>query len=50
MFLTILPLVNMITVFNRFGIKPTKQVDQVVRVSVIYDLEFDAGNNAGILT
>lgn len=44
MFLTILPLINMITVFNRFGIKPTKEVDQLVKVSVVFDVGFETRN------
>ncbi|KAF8800986.1 hypothetical protein BYT27DRAFT_7148103 [Phlegmacium glaucopus] len=44
MFLTFLPFINMVTVFNRFGIKPTKQVEKVVKVSVIYDVVFDTCN------
>ena len=43
MFLTLLPLVNMVSAFSQFGIKPTKQVEreQLVKVSVIYDRELD---------
>jgi len=44
MFLTLLPLVNMISAFGEFGIKPTKQIQrrELVNVSVIYDREFAA--------
>jgi len=44
MFLILLPLVNMISAFGQFGIKPTKQVQrmELVKVSVIYDREFGA--------
>jgi len=47
MFLTLLPLVNMVSAFSQFGIKPTKQVEreQLVRVSVIYDRELDNFND-----
>ncbi|KAJ6554324.1 hypothetical protein B0H19DRAFT_1153163 [Mycena capillaripes] len=42
MFLAILPLINMVNAFNQFGIKPTRQVYQQAKVSVIYDVGFDA--------
>ncbi|KAJ7440309.1 hypothetical protein B0H11DRAFT_546261 [Mycena galericulata] len=42
MFLTLLPLINMISAFNQFGIKPTKLVLKEVWVSVINDNDHDA--------
>lgn len=42
MFLTLLPLINMINAFKRFGIKPTAQVYQQTKVAVIYDVGFEA--------
>ncbi|KAF7355822.1 hypothetical protein MVEN_00910400 [Mycena venus] len=42
MFLTLLPLINMISAFNKFGIKPTKRVLREVEVSVINDNEFES--------
>ncbi|KAJ7135944.1 hypothetical protein C8R44DRAFT_848713 [Mycena epipterygia] len=41
-FLTLLPLINMFTAFNQFGLKPTKQVDRLTKVSIIWDTGFDA--------
>jgi hypothetical protein len=43
MFLILLPLVNMISAFSQFGIKPTKQIqrEQLVKICIIYDREFD---------
>ncbi|KAF7366131.1 hypothetical protein MVEN_00489900 [Mycena venus] len=42
MFLALLPLINMISAFNEFGIKPTKRVYQPVEVSVINDNDFES--------
>jgi hypothetical protein len=42
MFLIVLPLVNLISALNEFGIKPTKRVDRMVKVSVINDNEFES--------
>jgi hypothetical protein len=42
MFLTLLPLINMATAFNKFGLKPTKQVERPAMVSIIWDVGFDA--------
>ncbi|KAJ7624281.1 hypothetical protein DFH06DRAFT_1445953 [Mycena polygramma] len=42
LFLTLLPLVQMIASFKKFGIKPTKQVEGTARISVINDNEYDA--------
>ncbi|KAF7333036.1 hypothetical protein MVEN_02410000 [Mycena venus] len=41
MFLTLLPLINMISAFNQFGIKPTTRVMKAVEVSVINDNDFE---------
>ncbi|KAJ7823405.1 hypothetical protein B0H14DRAFT_2597902 [Mycena olivaceomarginata] len=42
MFLIVLPLVNLISALNEFGIKPTKHVDRMVKVSMINDNEFES--------
>ncbi|KAJ6591017.1 hypothetical protein DFH09DRAFT_1073782 [Mycena vulgaris] len=42
MFLTLLPLIQMISTFNQFGIKPKKRVDKTAKLSVINDNEYDA--------
>ncbi|KAJ7602559.1 hypothetical protein DFH06DRAFT_1488646 [Mycena polygramma] len=41
MFLTVLPLINMVNAFSEFGIKPTRQVYKQAKVSVIYDVGFE---------
>ncbi|KAJ7221286.1 hypothetical protein GGX14DRAFT_558784 [Mycena pura] len=45
MFLTILPITNMVSAFITFGMKPTKQVYKTVKVFVIHDAEYDPASS-----
>ncbi|KAJ7845796.1 hypothetical protein B0H13DRAFT_2675828 [Mycena leptocephala] len=42
MFLTLLPSINMVTAFSEFGVMPTKQVDRPTKVSIVWDVRFEA--------
>ncbi|KAJ7467201.1 hypothetical protein FB451DRAFT_1402032 [Mycena latifolia] len=45
LFLTFLPMIGTINAFTQFGLKPTRQIYQQVKVSVIYDAGFEARQN-----
>lgn len=49
MFLTLLPLVNMVSAFRQFRMMPTRQVEreELVKVTIPYDREFETWNVSG---